>query len=130
MSACIKCVDSEVDYEKHVRDLAGRLQEAQEEARKQSKLSHDKAKKYYDKGTRDIQLTKGDVVHLHNSIAKEVRRRNSHKYRGLYIILEKVSPLICKLQIDADRSTIVHVNRSVKFGSLEPTYGKRDLEKN
>jgi hypothetical protein len=37
-------VDSEVDYEKPVRELAGRLQEAQEEARKQSKLTHDKKK--------------------------------------------------------------------------------------
>jgi hypothetical protein len=68
-------VESGVDYERHVCELAGRLHEAQEEARKQSKLSHDKAKKYYDRGTRDIRLKKGDVVYLHNPIAKRSRAK-------------------------------------------------------
>jgi hypothetical protein len=91
--------------------LAGRLHEAQE-AREQSKLSHDKAERYYDKGIRDIQLKKGDMTYLHNPIAKRSRAKKlAYQYQGPYIILEKVSPLIYKLQIDADRSIIVHVNR-------------------
>jgi transposase InsO family protein len=105
-------VDPETDYETHVPELAGRLQEAQEEARRQSKLSHDKAKKYYDKGTRDVQLKKGDRVYLHNPIAKRSRARKvAYQYQGPYVILEKISPLKYKLQVDDDRSIIVYVNR-------------------
>jgi hypothetical protein len=75
-------------------------------------LSHDKAKRYYDKGTRDIHLKKGDVVYLHNPIAKRSRAKKfAYQYQGPYTILERVSPLVYKLQTDADRSIIAHVNR-------------------
>jgi hypothetical protein len=39
----------EVDYEKHIHMLAERLQEAYQVAGKQSKISHELAKKYYDR---------------------------------------------------------------------------------
>jgi hypothetical protein len=49
---------------------------------------------------------------LHNPIAKRGRAKKfAYQYQGPYTILEKVSPMIYKLQIDADRPIIVHVNR-------------------
>jgi hypothetical protein len=103
-------VESEIDYERHVCELAGRLHEAQEEARKQSTLRHEKAKKYYDRGTKEMQLKKGDLVYLHNSIADRSKAKEfAYKYQGPYVI-GKISPLVYKLQVDADKSVIVHQN--------------------
>jgi hypothetical protein len=49
----------EVDYE-HIHMLAERLQEAYQVAGKQSKMSHELAKKYYDRKVRDECFNKGD----------------------------------------------------------------------
>jgi len=50
------CVDKiallEAGYEKHIRTLAERLRETNKVAGHQSKLSHDVAKRYYDRQTK------------------------------------------------------------------------------
>jgi hypothetical protein len=85
------------DYDQHIWDLAMRLYEANVEAWKQSKLSHDLAKKYYDKRTREIQLKKGYLVYLYNPIAKRgTAKKFEYKYQGPYRISDKISPLIYK----------------------------------
>jgi hypothetical protein len=100
------------DYEEHVSELAMRLCEAIKAAKKQSKLSHELAKKYYDKKAREIQLKKGDFMYLYNPIAKRGRAKKfQYKYQGPYTILEKISPLIYRLQMEENRSIVVHVNR-------------------
>jgi hypothetical protein len=92
---------SNLTYEKHVRELALRLHEANQEAKKQSKLSHELAKKYYDRRAQEVLLKKGDFVYLYNPIAKRGRAKKfEYKYQGPYRILEKISPLIYKLQIE------------------------------
>jgi hypothetical protein len=89
-----------------------RLYEANMEAKKQSKLSHELAKKYYDRKTREISLKRGDLVYLYNPIAKMGRAKKfEYKYQGPYMILEKISPLIYKLQMEEGKSIVVHVNR-------------------
>jgi hypothetical protein len=60
-----------------VEELATRLYEAQQEARKQTKLSHEVAKKYYDRKTKEIKLKKGELVYLYNP-EKGGRLRNSN----------------------------------------------------
>jgi hypothetical protein len=82
------------DYDTHVSEIAMRLYEASEEARKQSRLSHKLAKGFYDKRTREFSLTKGDLVYLYNPVAKKGRdKKFEYKYRGPYSILKKISPL-------------------------------------
>jgi hypothetical protein len=107
-----KHVAGNVDYDDHVSSLATRLYEANREANQQSKLSHELQKKYYDQGVRDIELRKGDLVYLYNPIAKRGRdKKFEYKYQGPYGILDKISPLIYKLQIDEGKFIIVHINR-------------------
>jgi hypothetical protein len=102
----------EVDYDRHVSELPIRLYEAQKEAKEQSKFSHRIAKKFYDRKTKEIQLTRGELVYLYNPISKRGKAKKfEYKYQGPYMILEKISPLIYKLRIEEDKSVIVHVNR-------------------
>jgi hypothetical protein len=89
-----------------------RLYEANQAAKKQSKLSHALAKKYYDKNAREIQLKKGDLVYLYNPVAKRgLAKKFEYKYQGPYTILEKISPLIYRLQMEEGKSIVVHMNR-------------------
>jgi hypothetical protein len=100
------------DYDEHVSQLAMRLYEANQAAKKQSKLSHELVKKYYDKNAREIQLKKGDLVYLYNPVAKRgLAKKFEYKYQGPYTILEKISPLIYRLQTEEGKSIVVHVNR-------------------
>jgi hypothetical protein len=89
-----------------------RLYETNKEAKKQSKLSHETAKKYYDRKTREVSLKRGDFVYLYNPIAKRGRAKKfEYKYQGPYMILEQISLLIYKLEVEEGKSTAVHVNR-------------------
>jgi hypothetical protein len=99
-------------YDNHVNKLAMRLYEANMEAKKQSKLSHELAKKYYDRKTREVSLKKGDLVYLYNPIAKRGRAKKfEYKYQGPFMILERISPLIYKLEMEEGKSIVVHVHR-------------------
>jgi hypothetical protein len=100
------------DYDQHVNELAIRLYEPHMEARKQSKLSHELAKNHYDKRIHEIQLKKGRYRVFVQPTAKRGRIKEfEYKYQGPYMILEKISPLIYKLQIEECKFIIVHVNR-------------------
>jgi hypothetical protein len=69
---------NEGDYDRHVSELAMRLYEANREARKLSKSSHEVAKRYYEKRTREVLLKGGDFVYLYNPTAKRGGARNSN----------------------------------------------------
>jgi hypothetical protein len=57
-------------------------------------------------------LNKGDFVYLHNPVAKRgPAKKFEYKYQGPYMILKRISPLICVLQIGQGKSIVVHVNR-------------------
>jgi len=60
----------ENEHERHVRKLAERLREANRTAGQQSKMSHDTAKRYYDRYTKVEQFKKGDYVYVHNPVHK------------------------------------------------------------
>jgi hypothetical protein len=68
------------DHDRHVSELAMRLCEANREARKLSKLSHEVAKRYYEKRTREVLLKRGDFVFLYNPLAKRGRAKNFFYY--------------------------------------------------
>jgi hypothetical protein len=57
--------------------LAERLREANKTAGEQSKLSHDTAKRYYDRQTKLEQFSKGDVVYIHDPTYKRGKDRKS-----------------------------------------------------
>jgi hypothetical protein len=52
------------EYEQHVTLLAERLREANKKASQQSRMSHETAKRYYDRQTKLEQYQKGDLVYL------------------------------------------------------------------
>ena len=88
-------------YEEHVRMLALRLKEAHKLAGQQSKISHQKAKRYYDEHTKLEQFSKGDLVYLYDPIYKRGKARKfAYKYKGPYEIKQRISPLVCKVQAD------------------------------
>jgi hypothetical protein len=59
---------NEDEYERHVRDLAERLQEANRVAGQQFKMSHDTAKRYYDRYAKMEQFKRGDYVYVYNPV--------------------------------------------------------------
>jgi len=102
---------NEDEYD-HVKKLADRLREAHKSAGQQFKMSHDTAKRYYDRQTKLEQFKKGDFVYIHDPIHKRGKTKKfSHQYKGPYVIEQKVSPLIYKVQLADGTFTIVHVNR-------------------
>jgi hypothetical protein len=100
------------EYEGHVRMLAERLREANKTAGQQSKLSHDTAKRYYDRRTNLEQFSKGDFVYIHDPTYKRGKAKKfSYQYRGPFETEQKISPLIYKVRLADGTSTIIHVNR-------------------
>jgi hypothetical protein len=79
------------DYEEHVRALAERLHEANKTTGQQSKLSHDTAKRYYDRRTKLEQFSKGDFVYVHDPTHKRSKARKfSYQYKGPFEIEQKM----------------------------------------
>jgi len=102
----------EVDYENHVKVLAKRLQEASRVAKQQSKLSHEVAKRYYDRYVKREQFNKGDFVYLHDPTCKRSKARKfSYQYKGPFEVEQRIFPLIYKLRMADGTSAVVHVNR-------------------
>ena len=102
----------EVDYENHVKVSAKRLQEASRVAKQQSKLSHEVAKRYYDRYVKREQFNKGDFVYLHDPTCKRSKARKfSYQYKGPFEVEQRISPLIYKLRMADGTSAVVHVNR-------------------
>ena len=63
-------VIKENEYEEHVKQLAERLRKANKVAGQQSKMSHDIAKRYYDRQTKLEPFKKGDFVYVRDPIYK------------------------------------------------------------
>jgi hypothetical protein len=100
------------EYEKHVRGLAERLQRANKTAKQQSRLSHDTAKRYYDRPTKLEHFNKGDLVYIHDPIYKRGKAKKfSYQYKGPFEIEQRISPLIYKVRLTDGTSTIIHINR-------------------
>jgi hypothetical protein len=113
----------ESDYDAHVRMLAQRLHEANKVAGLQSQLSHETAKRYYDRQAKYEKVEKGDLVYLHNPIFKRGKAKKfSYQYEGPYEVELRISPLIYKLRTREGTSIIVHINR------LKRAYCKQSQE--
>ena len=85
-------------YEEHVRTLAERLSEATKIASQNSKMSHETAKRYYDRQTKWEQFKRGPLVYLYNPMHKRGKAKKcSYQYKGPYEIEQKISPLIYRV---------------------------------
>jgi hypothetical protein len=103
------------EYEEYVKKLAERLKEASKVAGGQSKLSHETAKRYYDRRTKLEQFSKGTLVYVYDPTYKRGKAKKfSYQYKGPYEVERKISPLIYKIRLADGTSTIVHVNRLKK----------------
>jgi hypothetical protein len=102
----------EDEYEGLVRMLAERLREANKTAGQQSKLSHDTAKRNYDRQAKLEQFSKGDFVYIHDPTYKRGKAKKfSYEYRRPFEIDQKIFPLIYKIRLADGTSIIIHVNR-------------------
>jgi hypothetical protein len=121
-------VIKENEYEEHVKQLAERLRKANKVAGQQSKMSHDIAKRYYDRQTKLEPFKKGDFVYVRDPIYKRRKAKKfSYRYKGPYEIEQKISSLIYKIRLGDGTFTIVHINRLKEVycvsGSLSPRHG-------
>ena len=114
----------ENEYERHVRVLAESLREAHKVAGQQSRLSHETAKRHYDRQTRLEQFRKGDFVYIHDPTHKRGKAKKfSYQYKGPYEIEQKISSLIYKVRLEDGTSTVINVNR------LKRACGQAGVEK-
>ena len=110
---------NENEYEDHVKLLAKRLHEANKVARQQSKLSHDTAKRYYDRRTRLEQFSRGDFVYVHDPTHKcSKARKFAYQYKGPFQVIQKIYPLIYKVRMADGTSAIIHINMLKKAYDL------------
>jgi hypothetical protein len=85
----------EEEYEKHVKTLAERLREANRVAGQQSKLSHETAKRYYDRQTKLEQYVNRDLVDIHGPThTRSKAKKFAYQYKGPFEIEQRISPLI------------------------------------
>jgi len=95
-----------------VKLLAKRLHEANKVAGRQSKLSHETAKRYYYRQAKLGQFNKGDFVYVHYPTYKRSKARKfSYQYKGTFEVEQKISPLICKVRMVDGTSATIHINR-------------------
>ena len=105
----------EDEYEKHVEKLVERLREANKAAGQQSRMSHEIAKRYYDRQTKIESFRKGDFVYVRDPIYKRGKAKKfSSQNKGPYEIDMKVSALIYKVRLLDGTFAIVHINRLKK----------------
>jgi len=108
-------VVEENEYQKYVEKLVERLREANKVAGQQSRMSHETAKRYYDRQTKIESFRKGDFVYVRDPTFKRGKAKKfSSQYRGPYEIDMKVSALIYKLRLLDGTFAIVHTNRLKK----------------
>jgi len=118
------------DYEKHARGLAERLREASKVAISQSKLSHETAKRYYDRRTKLEQFSTGTLVYMYDPTYKRGKAKKfSYQNKGPYEVEQKISPLIYKVRLADGISTIVHVNRLKRAYEKEKDSSKPPVRK-
>jgi hypothetical protein len=114
-----KGATEEADYDTHVRALADRLREANNAAGHQTTISHETAKRYYDRHTKLNHYNNGDIVNIHDPMYKRGKAKKfSYQYKGPFEIEQKVSPLIYKVRLTDGTSAVIHTNR------LKQAYGK------
>ena len=86
------------EYESHVKLLAEQLREANAAAGQQPKLSHEVAKRYYDRQTKLDQFSKGDLVYIYDPTYKRSQAKKfSYQYKGPFTVKQRISPLIYKI---------------------------------
>jgi len=108
-------VVEENEYEKYVDKLVERLPEANKVAGQQSRMSHETAKRYYDRQTKIESFRKGDFVYVRDHIYKRGKAKKfSSQYKGPYEIDMKVSALIYRLRLLDGTFAIVHTKRLKK----------------
>jgi len=75
-------------------------------------MSHDTAKRYYDRHTKMEQFKKGDYVYVHNPVYKRGKAKKfSYQYEGPFEVEQRISSLIYKIRLGDGTSTILYINR-------------------
>ena len=88
------------------------LKEAHKVAGQQSKISAQKAKRYYEEHTKLEHFSKGDLVYLYDPIYKRGKARKfAYKYKGPHEVKQRISPLVYKIETSEETDVIVHLNR-------------------
>lgn len=76
------------------------------------------ARQYYERRSKELLYEKGKLVGLHDPVAKRGKARKfAYQYRGPYMIVARISPLIYRVKVGEGRFIIVHVNRLKKVHS-------------
>jgi hypothetical protein len=84
-------------------------------------MSHETAKRYYDRQTKLEQYQKGELVYLYDPTHKRGKAKKfSYQYKGPYEVQERISPLIYKIRMSDGTFAVMYVNRLKRsYGSLE-----------
>ena len=97
----------------YVKELRSKIQSAYEIARKSLFSAIIRQKKSYDKGVKNINFRVGDFVMCHDKTKKLHRNPALRpKWRGPFIVINKLSPANCTIQLNAGaKPANVHVDR-------------------
>ena len=97
----------------YVKELRSKIQSAYEIARKSLLTAILRQKRLYDRGIKNVQFKIGDFVMCHDKTKKLHRNPALRpKWRGPFIVINKVSPANCTIQLNAGARPInVHVDR-------------------
>jgi len=99
----------ENEHERRVRELTERLREANRTAGQQFKMSHNTAKRYYDRYTK-VEQFKEDYVYVHNPVHRRGKAKKfPYQYNGPFEV-QQISPLIYKIRLGDGTFIILHVN--------------------
>ena len=97
----------------YVKELRSKIQSAYEMARKSLLSAILRQKRSYDKGVKNVNFKVGDFVMCHDKTKKLHRNPALRpKWRGPYIVINKLSPANCTIQLNAGAKPVnVHVDR-------------------
>lgn len=118
-------IDIELDSCDYRSQLVARVQDARQIAQQNIQTSQRKQKFYHDRGSQKNPYCRGDKVWIFfPNIAKGKTRKLSHRWRGLYRVIERIRETNLKVQLCNGKNTkqhIVHVNRcKFCYGSVKP----------
>ena len=80
-------------------------------AGQQSMLSHETAKRYYDRQTKLERFKKGDFVYVHGPTYKRGKAKKfSYQYKWLFEVEQRISSLVHNVRMAYGTSAILHIN--------------------
>lgn len=113
-------IPNEIDnssVEEHLQLLKDRLKTAYSEALRHSALASADQARYRNRGRKMRTFEVGSKVYVHDPAVRPGESKKFYQpWRGPYVILRKTSSVNYEVQLDAERTAVIHVNR------LKPCY--------